>query len=103
MISDPETAAVISTISLTEVAIKSSVNRILMGRESLTSLMADLKVTVLPFAERHALRLFDLPLHHTDPFDRMIIATALCENLPLVGGDEKFPAYKTEGLSLIWK
>ena len=49
------------------------------------------------------MRLFDLPLHRTDPFDRMSIATALVENVPLVGGDAYFAAYKPQGLSVIWK
>jgi hypothetical protein len=39
---------------------------------------------------RHAYRLFTLPLHHADPFDRMIIATALVEDVPLFGGAGKW-------------
>jgi len=44
--------------------------------------------------------MFSLPLHHRDPFDRMIIATALVEELPLVGGDRQFKFY--EGLQRFW-
>jgi PIN domain nuclease of toxin-antitoxin system len=44
--------------------------------------------------------LFDLPLHHADPFDRPIIAQALAEKIPIVTCDEKFSLYK--GLKLIW-
>lgn len=55
---------------------------------------------ILPFAARHAFRTFSLPAHHPDPFDRMIIATALVEDMHLVGGDLQFPRYK--GLKLLW-
>ena len=47
--------------------------------------------------------MFSLPLHHREPFDRMIIATVLQEGIPLVGGDDKFPLYEGERLQLIWK
>ena len=57
-------------------------------------------VRVLPFTADHAYRLFGLPLHHRDPFDRQIIAQALCENLPLVTPDERLRTY--EGLKIIW-
>jgi PIN domain nuclease of toxin-antitoxin system len=40
-------------------------------------------------------RLFDLPFHHADPFDRQIIAQALCEEIPLVTPGEKFSPYKS--------
>lgn len=100
---DPETERIVSAVSITEIAIKASVGRLVMARNSVSQLLADLKTTIIPFKPSHAMRLFDLPLHHTDPFDRMLIATALTEKLPLVGGDEYFPAYKPEGLQVIWK
>ena len=56
--------------------------------------------TVIAFEPRHAYRLFTLPMHHGDPFDRMIIATALVEDVPLIGGDRQFARYK--GLQAIW-
>lgn len=37
--------------------------------------------------------MFDLPLHHRDPFDRMLIATALSEDVPIVSLDSEFKAY----------
>ena len=38
--------------------------------------IADLRLRILPYAAEHAFRLFDLPTHHADPFDRQIIAQA---------------------------
>ena len=58
---------------------------------------------VIPFTPSHVQQLFNLPLHHREPFDRMLIATAIAENIPLVGGDARFSAYKQQGLSVIWK
>ena len=55
---------------------------------------------MLPYTEDHALRLFDLPLHHPDPFDRQIIAQALAENIAVVTPDREFRLYK--GLKTIW-
>jgi len=49
---------------------------------------------VLPYTAEHAIRLFHMPLHHADPFDRQIIAQALAESIPVVTCDEKFRAYK---------
>jgi len=43
---------------------------------------------------------FDLPLHHSDPFDRKIIIQALFEDIPVVTCDQKFHLYK--GLRVIW-
>jgi len=43
---------------------------------------------------------FDLPLHHSDPFDLQIIAQAFWEKIPVVTSDEKFSLYK--GLRIVW-
>jgi len=48
----------------------------------------------------HALRLYGLPRHLRDPFDRMLIATALAEDIPLIRSDRQFKRYK--GLKVIW-
>jgi PIN domain nuclease of toxin-antitoxin system len=44
-----------------------------------------------------------LPEHHHDPFDRMIIAQAIVENLTVVSSDERFPRYKPAGLRVLWQ
>ncbi len=48
---------------------------------------------LLPIEIPHILELRSLPLHHRDPFDRMLIAQAVAENLPIVGADSAFDAY----------
>jgi PIN domain nuclease of toxin-antitoxin system len=97
-----ETERLLSAVSISEVAIKTSIGKLNFSSEMIASAARDLKLVILPFTPRHAARMFRLPLHHRGPFDRMILATALVEDLALVGGDEKFPAYKSEGLEVIW-
>jgi PIN domain nuclease of toxin-antitoxin system len=60
----------------------------------------DLGLRILPYTAHHAFYLFDLPPHHADPFDRQIIAQAVCEKIPVVTCDEKFSLYKD--LKVLW-
>ena len=89
-----------SSISLTEIAIKNSLGKLRIPAEIVRQAMRDMMLRVLPFTGDHAYRLFTLPLHHRDPFDRQIIAQALCEEIPVVTPDEKFRLYS--GLKIIW-
>jgi PIN domain nuclease of toxin-antitoxin system len=96
----PENVRELSSISLTEIAVKTS-----LGKLSISALIArqaldDMDVRVLPFTSDHAFRLFDLPTHHRDPFDRQIIAQALSEDIAIVTPDRHFSSYS--GLKLIW-
>src|SRR2546429_9123660 len=79
----------ISVVSLSEVAIKQSIGKLRIGKDEVLTGIADLRLRVLPYTADHALHLFDLPLHHSDPFDRQIIAQALCENIPVVTRSEE--------------
>jgi len=54
------------------------------------------ELTVLPVALTHVLALNALPSHHKDPFDRMLIAQSLEENLTLVSADSQFLAYSVK-------
>jgi PIN domain nuclease of toxin-antitoxin system len=97
---NPENALELSAVSITEIAIKA-----LLGKLKLTSLIIrqavqDLNIRTLPFTAEHALRLFELPSHHSDPFDRQIIAQALSERVAIVTPDEKFKLYS--GLKIVW-
>jgi PIN domain nuclease of toxin-antitoxin system len=89
-----------SAISLTEIATKDATGKLAFTRADLLQGIADLQLSLLPFTADHALDLFDLPLHHRDPFDRQIIAQALYENIPVVTCDQQFRLYKP--LTVIW-
>jgi PIN domain nuclease of toxin-antitoxin system len=90
----------LSVLSLSEIAIKGAKGKLDFSKEAVATGLAHLEVRVLPYTAEHALRLFDLPLHHTDPFDRQIIAQALAEDIPVVTSDEVFRRYS--GVKVIW-
>lgn len=95
LIVKPETEVFVSIASLWEIAIKASIGKIKLTR-SLTDILQQLSAQsfeLLSIAPGHVLQLASLPLHHRDPFDRMIIAQAKVEFLPIVTTDEEFAAY----------
>jgi PIN domain nuclease of toxin-antitoxin system len=90
----------LSAVSLSEIAIKAALGKLRITAAVARRAVEDLGIRVLPYTADHAFELFDLPLHHGDPFDRQIIAQALSEKIPILTSDEKFSLYK--GLKLIW-
>ena len=90
----------LSALSLSEIAIKGTKGSLDLCKEDVLLGLADLQVRILPYTAEHAFRLFGLPLHHADPFDRHIIAQALAEDLPVVTSDEAFKLYR--GIKVIW-
>jgi PIN domain nuclease of toxin-antitoxin system len=100
VLKNPENILELSPFSLVEIAIKTTLGKLAVSAEIAQQAIADLDIRVLPFTAEHALRLFDLPLYHTDPFDRQIIAQALVEEIPVATPDEKFRLYK--GLKITW-
>jgi PIN domain nuclease of toxin-antitoxin system len=61
--------------------------------------LAENGIEMLPISIDHLLALERLPMHHRDPFDRMLIAQSLEENLPIVTSDPLFDRYDVH---LIW-
>lgn len=94
-----EPGRLLSAVSITEIAIKTKLGKLAIDSEQTRIAIADMRLTVLPYTTKHAMRMFNLPLHHGDPFDRMLIATALAEDLSILSGDALFCEYK--GLRLI--
>jgi PIN domain nuclease of toxin-antitoxin system len=90
----------LSAVSLTEIAIKSRVGKLTLSAEVVRRALDELGIRIAPYTADHAFRLFELPLHHRDPFDRQIIAQALVEKIPIVTPDREFVRY--EGLRVIW-
>lgn len=89
----------VSPASLWEVAIKLS-----LGKYALPIPFAEFwdeqlltnDFTLLPISVAHTARVADLPYHHRDPFDRLIIAQSLVEKIPIVSSDELFAKYAVE-------
>jgi PIN domain nuclease of toxin-antitoxin system len=97
---NPKNVRELSSVSLTEIAIKTTLGKLKFSAEIARQAIQDMDIRILPFTAEHAFRLFELPAHHRDPFDRQIIAQAFSEDIPLVTSDEKLSAYK--GLTIIW-
>ncbi|HUL34221.1 MAG TPA: type II toxin-antitoxin system VapC family toxin [Candidatus Eisenbacteria bacterium] len=90
----------LSVISFVEIAIKRESGKFTFTRDDVRKGINDLELRVLPISEEHAMRMFELPALHPDPFDRQLIAQALAEDIPIVTCDEAFERYR--GLKVIW-
>ena len=91
-IQDPESEVFVSAISAGEIEIKRAIGK-LDGPEDLPVQVGRDGFTELPFTLRHGSALRALPLHHKDPFDRMLIAQARLEGLTLVTADRAMSDY----------
>ena len=99
-LANPENIRELSSISLAEIAVKANLGMLNIPAEMARQAIQDMEIHILPYTADHAFRLFELPAHHRDPFDRQIIAQAFVENISIVTSDDKFSLYK--GLRLIW-
>ncbi len=88
----------VSVASLWEIAIKSALGK-LEAPEDLPERIEQLGFRPLPIQSRHAWAVRDLPRHHGDPFDRLLIAQARAESLPIVTADPAFDAYD---VTIVW-
>ncbi len=88
----PSNEVFLSAMSIAELMIKSSIGKIKIEFDPM-EMAEKMRVDILGFSGIHAMALGSLPLFHKDPFDRMIIAQALCNNLALMSDDSKFVDY----------
>jgi PIN domain nuclease of toxin-antitoxin system len=97
-ITDPGNDAFVSAATVWEIAIKRSVGKLEVP-DDLPEIIAARGFTWLPVSSAHAWAARDLPMHHRDPFDRMLIAQAQCEQLAIVTADADFAAYDVD---VVW-
>lgn len=92
----------VSAASFWEIAIKHKLGKLpqVAGFLADLSLISSNGFELLPISAAHAIRAGGLPLHHRDPFDRLLIAQALVENLTLVSIDSQFDHY---GVPRLWQ
>ena len=98
----PDTERFFSLASVWELAIKTGLGKLTLRKrleEFLPEQLAANRFALLNIAAEHAFRVGHLPLHHRDPFDRMLVAQSLAENLPLVSSDDALDAY---GIKRLW-
>jgi PIN domain nuclease of toxin-antitoxin system len=97
-IADPNNEPLVSAASVWEIAIKRSLGK-LTAPDDLPDTIADEGFAWLPISAQHAWRVRDLPMHHADPFDRVLAAQALVEGVPIVTTDPRFAEY---GVDVRW-
>lgn len=89
--------SIASVASFWEIAIKSALNK-LEAPDNLPTLVEALGFEVLPITGEHVWAVRELPHHHRDPFDRLLIAQAQVERLPILTADPAFAAYDVEAI-----
>jgi PIN domain nuclease of toxin-antitoxin system len=97
-IAEPANEPIVSAASVWEIAIKRSLGK-LTAPEDLPKLISEQGFGWLAVEAAHAWHVRELPAHHRDPFDRILIAQALVERLPIVTNDARFDCY---GIALHW-
>jgi PIN domain nuclease of toxin-antitoxin system len=97
-IADPGNAVAVSAASAWEISVKSALGK-LRFEGSIVDHVEASGFDPLPVSLRHAERAGALPLHHRDPFDRMLVAQAQAEGMVLVTRDVAFGAYDVELLA----
>jgi PIN domain nuclease of toxin-antitoxin system len=102
LILDPNNEVLLSPASCWEIAIKVSIGKytlpepfgVFMPRE-----ISNNQFDLLEIEVAHTAVVAALPFHHRDPFDRLLVAQALAEKIPLISADPVFDAY---GLTRLW-
>ena len=92
VIADPASEVFVSSISLAEISVKRAVGK-LRAPFIPDDLLHENGFELLDFTTEHARRMLDLPLHHRDPFDRMLIAQALDGDFAFATVDARAAGY----------
>jgi PIN domain nuclease of toxin-antitoxin system len=96
MMSDPGNELLLSVAIIWEIAIKVSLGKLRLLESFgayIQRVIHENNIMNLPLSLDHANMLITLPFHHRDPFDRLLIAQAIVENLPILSADNRFDKY----------
>ena len=84
----------VSSVSIAEIAIKSSLGRLDISSFDPVDMIEKIGFEKLDFSAKEAMLLKDMPFHHKDPFDRMLIAQANAHGFYIMSDDSKFKKYE---------
>ncbi len=102
ILANGETETYLSAVSSWEIAIKTQSRKFELpdvpGRY-IPARLAEQNIHALSITQRHTVKVYDLPLHHHDPFDRLLIAQAIVEDMVILTSDRLFRKYPVE---VIW-
>ena len=98
-LNDEANELILSVASVWEMQIKVQLRKLKLSlpiEELIETQVETNDLRILPLALPHVLALDALPFHHKDPFDRLLIAQSICEDVTLVSVDPEFPAYSVK-------
>lgn len=99
---DPQNVLLLSVVSVWEMQIKLQLGKLRLAlplRDIVESQRRTNNIEILPVTLEHTLALENLPAHHKDPFDRLLIAQAIIEGVALVSADPNIVRY---GVQVVW-
>jgi PIN domain nuclease of toxin-antitoxin system len=102
MISDGQNEIFLSAVSAWEISIKAAKGKLVLPEppaQYISNRMSLYSFQPLPVQISHAVRVYELPHHHEDPFDRLLIAQSQIESMPLISVDANIRNYDVE---VIW-
>jgi PIN domain nuclease of toxin-antitoxin system len=101
-ITDPANDLLLSAATVWEIAIKVGLGKLTLSlpfRQWMNQAIADLGLRLLPITVEYADVQAGLPRHHGDPFDRLLVAQAIVEDVPVISSDPRLDAY---GITRVW-
>ena len=98
VVEDSASTVTVSSVALSEIAVKHAIGKLPDDVAKVRAAARRLGVLELDFTANHAEQLAEMPLHHRDPFDRMLIAQALSQDYVIATSDREFAQY--EGLRI---
>jgi PIN domain nuclease of toxin-antitoxin system len=102
LIEDEANTKFVSIVSIWEIAIKSSLGKLALAKPFHQIIPEQMQLNGFEMLElnmEHTIKLMQLPFHHRDPFDRMLVAQCLTEQLNCVSNDSELIAY---GITKLW-
>jgi PIN domain nuclease of toxin-antitoxin system len=97
-IEDPRETVLLSAVCIWEAAIKRALGKLRVPND-LPDRLEQFAFEPLPVTDKHAWAVRSLPATHNDPFDRLLVAQAVCERARIVSADAMFDQY---GIARLW-
>lgn len=98
LIKDKNNNIYVNVISFWEMAIKLSIGKLKLPEpfHIIIQKTKNIDIEILQLHTDYILKIENLPFHHKDPFDRILVTTAITEQLPIISIDEKFDKYEVK-------
>ncbi len=91
----------VSAATIWEMAIKAKLGKLKADPKAIATTLVEAGFTELPVSAKHSASVVELPLHHRDPFDRLLVAQAISEPMFLLTADRRLPIYNSDLVLLV--